>query len=252
MRELELEGEVRRGAEGWGVKRIQEWLCLHGLHVAVDGDFGPATQWSVREFQARHRLTRTGVVDPACFDRLVAPLRAALAPIEPAGRSLGEMVVAYALQHLAQRPREVGGQNLGPWVRLYMDGNEGAPWAWCVGFATLCLQQAAVSLRRPMPFERTYSCDLLAANAQLRQRFLRQPNSAAGRARVTPGSLFLRRRTVLDWNHAGIVVAAEDEVVRTVEGNTNDDGSAEGYEVCARTRGYRSMDFVLVDVLEPA
>jgi hypothetical protein len=34
--------------------------------------------------------------------------------------------------------------------------------------------------------------------------------------------------------------------MQTIEGNTNDDGSAEGYEVCARTRSYTNMDFILL------
>jgi hypothetical protein len=32
----------------------------------------------------------------------------------------------------------------------------------------------------------------------------------------------------------------------TIEGNTNDEGSREGHEVCARTRGYDGEDFVLI------
>jgi hypothetical protein len=36
------------------------------------------------------------------------------------------------------------------------------------------------------------------------------------------------------------------EVFKTIEGNTNDDGSREGYEVCARIHDFKSMDFVLL------
>lgn len=35
-------------------------------------------------------------------------------------------------------------------------------------------------------------------------------------------------------------------IPRTIEGNTNDDGSREGYEVCARTRDYNEMDFIKI------
>ncbi len=233
------------------VKRIQEWLCLRGLYVAVDGEFGPATEATVKVFQAREGVPQTGIVNEDCFSRLVAPMRAALVSLAPDGRTLGDMIVAVAMQHLSQAPREMGGQNCGPWVRLYMDGHEGAKWPWCAGFATFCLQRATSALGQQMPVARTYSCDTLAALAQASHRFLGEPTTARQRTRVTPGSLFLRRRTANDWKHTGIVVSSADEVFRTIEGNTNDEGSAEGYEVCARTRGYNGMDFVLFDSTEP-
>jgi hypothetical protein len=42
------------------------------------------------------------------------------------------------------------------------------------------------------------------------------------------------------------VIAPREEVFETIEGNTNDEGSREGYEVCHRVRGYGSKDFILV------
>ncbi len=39
---------------------------------------------------------------------------------------------------------------------------------------------------------------------------------------------------------------ADADVFHTIEGNTNDDGSRNGYEVCARRRGYGKKDFVLL------
>jgi hypothetical protein len=65
-------------------------------------------------------------------------------------------------------------------------------------------------------------------------------------AEVKPGSVFLVRRAVGDWEHAGIVVRADPEVFVAIEGNTNDSGDREGYEVCERVRGYRNKDFILL------
>jgi hypothetical protein len=67
---------------------------------------------------------------------------------------------------------------------------------------------------------------------------------AAGK-RIPPGSIFLARATPSDWTHTGIVVESASESFETIEGNTNDDGCREGYEVCQRTRGYGSKDFVV-------
>ncbi|NMO17508.1 peptidoglycan-binding protein [Pyxidicoccus fallax] len=246
MNEFELDKVYRRGEQGRGVKRIQEWLTLQGFAVAIDGDFGAATEAALKRFQAKAGLSVSGVADAVTFDRLIAPMKAAIAPIPAQGRSLGSLVVAHASQHLAQRPREIGGENQGPWVRLYMDGNEGPAFAWCAGFVTFCLQQAARSLGVPMPVERTFSCDLLAAFGREKGRFLSGPTASPDRTLIRPGSLFLRRRTASDWEHAGIVTEVDEETFQTIEGNTNDQGDREGYEVCARTRGFKNMDFVLL------
>ena len=37
------QADRRRGEQGPGVRRIQEWLSLSGFSVAMDGDFGAAT-----------------------------------------------------------------------------------------------------------------------------------------------------------------------------------------------------------------
>lgn len=36
--------------------------------------------------------------------------------------------------------------------------------------------------------------------------------------------------------HAGFVERVDGEIIHTIEGNTNDTGSREGYEVCRRER----------------
>jgi hypothetical protein len=190
-------------------------------------------------------LPADGVADEETFERLIEPMNGVLTPIDPQGHALGEMVVAYARQHLKQHPREVGGQNHGPWVRLYMRGNEGASWPWCAGFVCFCLKQACDSLGLKMPLTPSFSCDSLAASAKENNRFLREP-AQAERNRIRPGSVFLNRRTTNDWTHTGIVLSADAEVLQTIEGNTNDEGSREGFEVCARTRGYRHKDFILI------
>lgn len=245
MSDLELLKACRRGDKGGQVRLIQEWLCLHGQNISIDTDFGPATETAVKEFQTRKRLPVSGVVDSNTFTQLVAPMRAALAPIPRGSKTLGELVADYAQQHLQQNPREIGGQNKGPWVRLYMDGNEGTEWAWCAGFACFSLKQASTTLGTSLPITPSFSCDALAASAKSKNKFLSQP-SGASLGRVTTGSFFLVRKTSTDWVHTGIVTRAEGEVMRTIEGNTNDDGSREGYEVCARTRGYSNMDFITI------
>lgn len=246
MEPLTLDRPIAQGAKGKAVRTVQEWLGLHGIQTAIDGAYGPATAAAVRSFQTQNGLRASGTVDKSTFAKLVAPMAAALQPIEPAPDAvLGNMVVAYAQQHLAQHPREIGGQNRGPWVRLYMDGNEGPEWPWCAGFATFVLKQACDAVGCPVPIRSSVSCDLLATSAQQNGCFA-HGSVTRERKRVGPGSLFLNMRTAGDWVHTGIVVSLEDDVFHTIEGNTNDSGEREGYEVCARVRGYKAKDFVVL------
>ena len=47
MGDLTLDNNYRRGSSGQKVKLIQERLTLYGSAVAIDGDFGPATEGAV-------------------------------------------------------------------------------------------------------------------------------------------------------------------------------------------------------------
>ena len=84
-RELEFSKTLKRGDRNRSVNNIQEWLCLHGQRVVVDGDFGSATHAGVREFQRVSRLKVDGVVGRKTYEALVAPLGKVLSPL-PARR----------------------------------------------------------------------------------------------------------------------------------------------------------------------
>jgi hypothetical protein len=237
--DLALDKRYGRGDAGQKVILIQEWLCLHDIHVVIDGIFGPATQKAVRIFQKRKELREEGIVENITFRELIKPMTDALS-FEPSGRlSLGDAVVECAKAHLTQRPREIGGPNMGPWVRLYLDGWQGVP--WCAGFASFVIKQAAFSIDEMPPFKTSFSCDLLAKSARLKNLLLIQP-SRAERSKLKPGSLFLNRKSESDWNHTGIVAGLEDEVFYSIEGNS----PAEAGEVCERIRGFDNKDFILI------
>ena len=140
MSDLELDRPYRQNDRGAKVRLIQEWLCLNASRVQIDGAFGPATEFAVRQFQRYARLRQDGAVGPRTFAAL----------IRPSGAS----------------------------------------------------------------------------------------------ARIPHGSLFLHRLGEADWTHTGIVLDSREGVFETIEGNTNDDGRREGYEVCHGYRGTQSMDYV--------
>ncbi len=254
-RELEFSGaQIKRGSPGKRVRRVQEWLCHHKIRTGVDGKFGPATTRCVKAFQRKRSLNETGRVDRATWDALTKPMRDAVA--RPSGLSANRTaraVATVAKQHLKQHPIEIGGPNEGPWVRLYCDGNDGRDWAWCAGFVSFIMHQAHIFAGANAPIRGSVSCDTLAAQAREAGLFVPCTDVTRGRfvwSDFGGCGIFLKRRTPTDWVHAGFAMGMSgegtDTVVDTIEGNTNDEGSREGYEACERTRSLqrKNYDFV--------
>jgi hypothetical protein len=57
-------GTMTRGHKGNNVSRFQQRLKDRGWKIKVDGDFGPATENIVKQFQKEKRLVADGIVGP--------------------------------------------------------------------------------------------------------------------------------------------------------------------------------------------
>lgn len=254
-REIETPAKVvSSGAKNTTVRRIQEWLNFHQCRTVIDGAFGPATAACVKEFQQRASLPVSGRVNAATWTALVQPMRSALeAPANIESLSVAAAIGAVARQHLQQHPVEIGGQNQGPWVRLYCEGNDGRDWAWCAGFVSFIMLQAHFYQGAKPPIKGSVSCDSLAAQAKNAARFVTGRSVARGTVpwdALGESCIFLRRRTATDWTHAGFALTSSGKpnalTFHTIEGNTNDEGSREGYEACQRIRGLGSGNYDFV------
>lgn len=240
-------GDTKQNREAVG--RVQEWCCYHGLRTGVDGDYGGSTLKVVKRFQARINVEQTGIVDEATWSLLTRPMREVLETMPPA-RTLNETVIQVAQKHIDQRPIEIGGNNFGPWVRLYMTGHHGEQQLWCAGFVSFILAQAARDMEIDLPFKRQISVDALVADAQKSGRFISEESLAIPRMRPTripPGSLFVVRNpeNPKDWTHVGIVTDVDDDDFDTIEGNTNG-SDRDGSNAKVSNRGYGSKDFILL------
>ena len=207
------------------VRRLQEWCCYHELRTGVDGDFSGSTLKVVKRFQTRMNLEQTGVIDEETWTLLTRPMREALETTAPAA-TLNETVIGVAQKYIDQRPTEIGGNNLGPWVRLYMTGNHGEKQLWCAGFVSLIVAQAARDMGIDLPFKRQVGVDALVEDAKKSGRFISEDSLTIPRLRPTripPGSLFVVRnpKNPKDWTHVGIVTDADKNDFDTIEGNTN-------------------------------
>jgi hypothetical protein len=207
---------LTRGANGPTVRILQEHLTLAGYPLLIDGDFGPATERALYLACQGSRVT-----DEAVSRILTDGMLRALMATGP--------LLNIARAYLREHPREVGGNNRGPWVRTFCDGIEGR--AWC-GYA---VRHVARQAGEPWAERISPSCDVTAARAL-----------HDGRWSSTPivGGLFLVRKSPTDWTHMGIVMDAGPGWISSWEGNANDEGGREGHEVCGRTRGLSRLDFV--------
>lgn len=61
---------LRRGSTGDAVEDLQKRLQQLGYPLAIDQDFGAATELAVMRFQADHKLTVDGIVGPETWDAI--------------------------------------------------------------------------------------------------------------------------------------------------------------------------------------
>lgn len=246
--ELEYPGTLARGADNaQGVKRLQEWLNIHDFVTAIDESFGPSTEDQLKAFQQKHGRLPDGVLDEETWSLLTAPLRRALAGITHGTSSFEEAVVRVAQQHISEKPIEVGGNNHGPWVRLYMKGKEGELQRWCAGFVCFIVAQAARDMEMALPFPRQVGVDALVADAKKTKRFIPEndlQDPVKRRSLLRPGQLFVRRASKTDWDHTGLVLALKDESFNTLEGNTGGGSSNDGPNARQGNRRYENYDFL--------
>jgi len=141
--------------------------------------------------------------------------------------SLPKEILALHIAATQKGVKEVG-NNWGPTVKLYLKAaGVFSPAPWCAAFVTWCLKAAGYTQKFPKyPASTAWWVKFAKEN----KIFVRNPRR---------GDLFV-------WNikgagHIGFVAEVNGQYVRTIEGNTNDDGSREGYEVCERTRAINSI-----------
>lgn len=234
--------------ESLDVRRVQEWLTFHEFATPIDGTFGDATDRQLTRFKEDRGRDGSGPLDQEVWNLLVAPLLRAVAPTGiSSSEALEQAVLMVAAQHVGQKPKELGGNNCGPWVRLYMEGNQGSTQKWCAGFVCFVIEQAARELGISLPWARQVSVNALVRDAKREKRFISAGDvttAAARKSKIRPGNLFVIRSANTNWTHTGIVLQVNDTTFETIEGNTGGDGGTDGDVARQLTRNFRDKDFI--------
>lgn len=138
--------------------------------------------------------------------------------------------IARAEVGVAEVPK---GSNAGPRVLEYLAsvGLKANP--WCMAFVYWCVNQACKKLEQKNPLVKTGHVLTQWNKTTLRKLSNRNKN-------VEPGDIFIMQFSG-GRGHTGFVLEVKKGFVVTIEGNTNDDGSREGYEVAIRQRPLSSI-----------
>ena len=185
------------GSRGWWVKMLYRLLDAQECYTAppdVPALYSAITEALVIGFQRAVGLAPSGAVDAQTWAALATR------------RAMGERVVRLALTEAYDGAREIGGNNMGPWVKKYTGGKEGPKWPWCVAFSTWC-QRIATDGRSLL--KQRYSTSMLYAEAVKRGFITTNPQ---------PGDLALIKRKGA-FAHTALVSHVEDENIWVVEGN---------------------------------
>lgn len=117
------------------------------------------------------------------------------------------------------------GSNAGPDVEKYLKSvGLGKGYSWCMAFVFWSVFEACKKTASINPLKKTGGVlDQLHSSPKL---VVKTP---------APGDIF-----IMDFGggkgHTGFVEHIVGDIIHTIEGNTNDEGSREGYEVCRRQR----------------
>jgi hypothetical protein len=199
------------------------------------------TESAVKLFQTQHGLEADGIVGPLTW--------AALFGGEPATAQVPSDPLIINMLRVAREQigvREVGGPNRGPEVEKYLARvGLGPGFPWCAAFVYWCFDEAALHSTVPNPLPKT--AGVLDHWNKAPDHVKLPPSAAADDLRnINPGTIFC-----IDHGHGhghtGIVMSAEGEGLKTVEGNTNVAGSREGDGVYYRTRRFSEINLGYLD-----
>ena len=134
-------------------------------------------------------------------------------PESMGGSAPGRAALAAAINEMKMGAGEIGGNNLGPFVKKYLHGivPEGNP--WCAGFVSFCFSQNPAGI----PFPYTVGARNILQHFK-KKDWAQSPNSGYS---PMPGDVVVWWRESLPSGkgHVGLVHQLHDGFLYTIEGN---------------------------------
>jgi hypothetical protein len=133
------------------------------------------------------------------------------------------------------------GSNWGPDVEAYLKSvGIDFPASWCMAFVYWCVEKAELRLPditggKSSPLVRTGGVLKQWNEIDTRAASLFGTTKKFRFSEPKAGDIFIQDHGK-GLGHTGFVERVQGEKIFTIEGNTNDTGSREGYEVCRRVR----------------
>lgn len=162
-----------------------------------------------------------------------------MALINPKSEVAGTVSLAGLALQIAQgqlgQSEQPKGSNSGPMIDAYLKAVGLHPgYAWCQAFMYWCYEQAALQLKQHNPVVKTAGA-IDCWNRTAVQFKITKEEAQCHTAILKPGDQF-----ILSFGngtgHTGIIEKIDGNTLHTIEGNSNNNGSREGYEVVRHTR----------------
>ncbi|MEO8416130.1 MAG: CHAP domain-containing protein [Ginsengibacter sp.] len=229
---------IKKGeADAAIVNAVQDQLNATGCGpVTVNGIFDDSTVSAVKLFQTRHAdaagtpLKADGQVGPISWSVLFGAVNLPVNNEAPSQLLVKTLEIAASQIGVIESPPN---SNRGPQVDVYLKtvglNPEGQHYSWCAAFVYWCFQQSVNELNLPKnPLVKTAGCLehwRRATCAKItKQAALKDPSL------VKPGFVF-----IIDHGHGaghtGLVESSQGGLLTTIEGNTNQQLSSNGYGV---------------------
>lgn len=139
---------------------------------------------------------------------------------------------------------EVGGNNMGPMVKLIQETIDGAnKEPWCMALVQTCLAYAELKTGIASPVFATEHCMTCLRETAQDARVKRSPLKYA---------IVIWQHSGTDNGHTGILIEPRQVTMRTVEGNTGSNGGRDGDGVYVKERSRtRNGDLIVRGFLKP-